>query len=66
MPLPAEAFLGKSKNLVTYSVAVLVFHAGEGMVDDGLPRDLAESAVEGGVGVISVAAEFNVALDQHR
>ena len=53
-----------NKNLVAHSVAVLILNAGEWVVNDGLPSDLAESAVEGAVGVISIAAEFNLALDQ--
>ena len=50
--------------LITHSVTVRVFHPGEGVVDDGLPGDFSEGAVEGTARKFLIATEGDVALDQ--
>ena len=52
--------------LITHSVTVRVFHPGEGVVDDGLPSDFSEGAVEGTARKFLIATEGDVALDQLR
>ena len=51
---------------VPNTVGVFVFNTGEGMVDDGLPSDFSESAVELAVGEFFIATELDIALNQFR
>ena len=51
---------------IPHSVTVLVFHSGKRVIDDGLPGNLPEGAVEGATGKFLIATEGDVALDQLR